>query len=554
MNASFRAGRARKERKLMNHTYALRNLAAVLLGRLRFILISTLLFGVVALCAARFWMPFHYEASASMYVRNSGAAESRQTGNVNLNDLNASKSLVSTYIAVLTSQTVMNEVSRQLCAALDEETLWTAFPGAGPSNPPNVLKCVKMTSVNSTEVMKITANTKSPEVSARICNILVGIAPEALIRVVGAGSVEVIDEAVPDYRPVSPNIPLVTLIGLVAGLFASIFLVLALDYFDDTVRDIEKLSKTFAKPILGEIQSTDDHEKEPFPSRVRTFWSAFAPVRRKRKAPRRPRRVRPRRKLITDENIPFNIVEGYKSIRTNIVFALGTAQRKTIVISSASPHEGKSTTAANIALAFAQISDRVLLIDADMRKPVMHRTFVVDNSTGLSTLIIAMSTAEDSIRRHVMGNLDLLPSGPLPPNPSELLASSQFADVLDALSQRYDYIIIDTPPMNVVSDAMSIRGAGGVLLVVRYGQVNYEDISGTMKKMDLSGANMLGFVVNDVERHRSGYGRYGYYGYRYGYGYGYGRRRTTAVAAPTEKPVEDNAPPPAPDTPETPEQ
>ncbi|MBR4212210.1 MAG: CpsD/CapB family tyrosine-protein kinase [Oscillibacter sp.] len=275
-------------------------------------------------------------------------------------------------------------------------------------------------------------------------------------------------------------------------------------------------------------------------------------MRRKRKATRRPRRARPRRKLITDENIPFNIVEGYKSIRTNIVFALGTAQRKTIVISSASPHEGKSTTAANIALAFAQISERVLLIDADMRKPVMHRTFVVDNSTGLSTLIIAMSTAEDSIRRHVMGNLDLLPSGPIPPNPSELLASSQFADVLDALSQRYDYIIIDTPPMNVVSDAMSIRAVGGVLLVVRYGQVNYEDISGTMKKMELSGANMLGFVVNDVERRPPGYGRYGYYGYRYGYGYGYGRRRTKAVAATPEKPVEDDAP--APETPDTPGQ
>ena len=471
----------------MKHTYVLRNLAAVLLSRLRFILICTLLFGVAAMCAARFWMPFHYEASASMYVRNSAASEAKQTGNVNINDLNASKSLVSTYIAVLTSQTVMNEVSRQLCAATDEQTLWTAFPGAGPSNPPNVLKCVKMSSVNSTEVMRITANTKSPEVSARICNILVSVAPEALIRVVGAGSVEVIDEAVPIYDPVSPNIPIVTLIGLVAGLFASVFLVLALDFFDDSVRDIEKLSKTFSRPILGEIQSADDGEKESFPSRVRTFWSAFAPVRRKKKASRRPRRTsrRPRRKLITDENIPFNIVEGYKSIRTNIVFSLGTAQKKTIVISSASPHEGKSTTAANIALAFAQISERVLLIDADMRKPVMHRTFVVDNSTGLSTLIIAMSSMDNSIRRHVMGNLDLLPSGPLPPNPSELLASSQFEDLLESLSQRYDYVIIDTPPMNVVSDAMSIRSAGGVLLVVRYGQVNYDDISATIAGIGL---------------------------------------------------------------------
>ena len=263
----------------MKHTYVLRNLAAVLLSRLRFILICTALFGVVAMCAARFWMPFHYEASASMYVRNSAASEAKQTGNVNINDLNASKSLVSTYIAVLTSQTVMNEVSRQLCAATDEQTLWTAFPGAGPSNPPNVLKCVKMSSVNSTEVMRITANTKSPEVSARICNILVSVAPEALIRVVGAGSVEVIDEAVPIYRPVSPNLPLVTAVGLFAGLCLSVLTVLLFDFFDDTVKDAEKLSKAFSRPILGEIQNADTDEKDSFPNKVQTFWRGFAPFR-----------------------------------------------------------------------------------------------------------------------------------------------------------------------------------------------------------------------------------------------------------------------------------
>ncbi|MBR4545782.1 MAG: polysaccharide biosynthesis tyrosine autokinase [Oscillibacter sp.] len=517
----------------MNQTYTLRNVAAVLLGRLRFIVICTILFGMAALLAARFWMPFHYEAYASMYVR----ADTERTGNVNLSDLNASKSLVSTYIAVLTSQTVMNEVSRQLCDTLDEATLWTAFPGAGASNPPDVLDCIKMNAVNSTEVMRITANTKSPEVSARICNILVSIAPEALIRVVGAGSVEVIDEAVPIYRPVSPNIPLVTLIGALAGLAAAVLLVLALDFFDDTVRDTEKLLKAFSRPILGEIQSTSGTEREPFLSRVRNFIAAFSPVKRKKRSSR-PRRTghRSRRTLITDDNIPFTIVEGYKSIRSNIVFALGTAERKAIVVSSASPHEGKSTTAANIALAFAQISGRVLLIDADMRKPVMHRTFVVDNSTGLSTLIIALSSVETSIRHHVMGNLDLLPSGPLPPNPSELLSSSQFQELLAALSERYDYVIIDTPPMNVVSDALVMRGVGGILLVARYAQATYEDIAEAMKKIDLSGGNMLGFVVNDVERHPAG-AYYSRYGYRYGYGYGYGygrRRRQTATAVTPE--------------------
>lgn len=548
---------ARKELYFMNQTYTLRNLAAALLGRLRFIVICALAFGMAAFFAARFWMPFRYEAYASMYVRNSVETASERTGNVNLNDLNASKSLVGTYIAVLTSQTVMDEVSRQLLT-LDEQTLWDAFPGADAANPPNALRNVKMAAVNGTEVMRITANTRSPEVSARICNIITSIAPSYLIRVVGAGSVEVIDEAVPIYKPVSPNVPLVTLIGLFIGFCFAVLVALSLDFFDDTVRDTEKLFKTFSKPILGEIQSVDASAKKP----VRPFWSDLAFTKRQR---RRQRNAAPykreangrasrraRRKLITDENIPFNIVEGYKSIRTNIVFALGTAPRKTIVVSSASPHEGKSTTAANIALAFAQISSRVLLIDADMRKPVLHRTFVADNSTGLSTLIISMSTTDESIRRHVMGDLDLLPSGPLPPNPSELLASAQFESLLDRLSKRYDYIIIDTPPMNVVSDALVMRGVGGIMLVARYAQATYEEIAETMKKIALSGANMLGFVLNDVERRPSGYYRYGRYGYAYGYGYGYSRRRNqnATVGAASPGPSAD-APQAAPQSPDT---
>jgi capsular exopolysaccharide synthesis family protein len=477
-------------------------------------------------------MPFHYEAYASMYVRNSA-----RTGNVNLNDLNASKSLVGAYIAVLTSRTAMDEVSRQLLVTLDERTLQEAFPGADAANPPDVSRRVKLSAVNDTEVMRITANTRSPEASAQICNILTDIAPSYLIRIVGAGSVEAIDRAVPIYQPVSPNIPLVTALGALLGLCVAALIVLSLNLADDTVRETEKLSKTFSKPILGEIQSADADAKKA------GFWSGFAPAKRRRKrrgdVPYKRdanghRIRRSRRKLITDEDIPFNIVEGYKSIRTNIVFSLGAVQSKAIVVSSSAPHEGKSTTAANIALAFSQISNRVLLIDADMRKPVLHRVFVADNSTGLSTLIISQSSMEDSIRRRAMGNLDLLPSGPIPPNPSELLGSAQFQNILESLSERYDYIIIDTPPMNVVSDAIVMRGVGGIMLVARYAQTTYEDIGETMKKIALSGMNMLGFVLNDVERNpakRYRYGRYGYYGYSYSYSYSRRRNASAAVGA-----------------------
>ena len=477
---------------------------------------------MAAFCAARFWAPFRYEAYASMYARP-GAAASEPAGN---------PSQTETYIAVLTSRSVMEEVSGRLVSALDEKALRAAFPGADAENPPDLFPCVKISAVGGTEVLKITANTRNPEASARICNIILEIAPSRLARIAGAVSVEVIDEAVPISKPVSPNIPLVTLMGLLAGFGVALLSALALAFFDDTVRDAEKLSKTFSKPILGEIQSADDKP-------ARAFWSGLLPFGRRRNrqgaAPYRRdaegrRSRRPRRKLITDENIPFNVVEGYKSIRSNIVFALGTAQSKTIVVSSAAPHEGKSTTAANVALAFSQISARVLLIDADMRKPVLHRVFVADNSAGLSTLIISLSTIEDSIRRHVMGNLDLLPSGPLPPNPSELLASEQFRNLLENLSKRYDYIIIDTPPMNVVSDAIVMRGVGGVMLVARYAQATYEEIGKAMRKIALSGANMLGFALNDVERRPSGYYRYGRYGY-YGYGYSYSRRRNRNASA-----------------------
>ena len=508
----------------MNQTHTLRNLAAALLSKLRFIVICAVLFGAAAFCAAWFWMPVRYEAQASVYVRGNGAESENAAG---------------VRIAVLSSRAFMREVSERLASSSDAQALREAFPGADAENPPDVSKALRVSAADGADVINLAANTANPEISARICNIAAEIAPSYLTRIAGDVGMEVIDKAVPVYKPVSPNVPLVTAIGLCVGLCFAVALSLALDFFDDTVRDTEKLSKTFSKPILGEIQNADADDKN-----ARMFWKGFSFGKRRRRRRRSAHyrhtpsghgSRRSRRKLITDENIPFNVVEGYKSIRTNIVFALGTAPRKIVVISGAGPREGKSTTAANVALAFSQISERVLLIDADMRKPVQHRTFVADNSTGLSTLIISLSTIEDSIRRHVSGNLDLLPSGPIPPNPSELLGSEQFRELLETLSQRYDYMIIDTPPVNVVSDALVVQGAGGIMLVARYAQTTYEEVAEAMKKIALAGANMLGFTLNDVE-HTAGRYRYGRYGYYYGYGYGYAyaarRNREAESAAP----------------------
>ena len=514
----------------MENTYDLRELALLLWSKLRFILLFSFFCAVFAFLIAFFLMPKKYESYTSMYVKNSNEA-STIVGNINLNDLNASKSLVDTYAAVLMSDSVMEETEKRLKEQFDEDELQPVFSrlpslrrllsdalpflSSDDEETLGLEKYVTISSVNGTEVMRISAITKKPEVSSAICNIIADIAPEFLIRVVGAGSVEVIDRAKPDNKPTSPNVMMITLVGGFLGLVLSVTIVWMADFFDDTIRDVEQLTQRFEKPLLGEIQRLDSEKKE------------------KKKSKKSDAQMK--RWLITDERVAFSAVEGYKSIRTNIMFALTTTKKQIFAISSPNPSDGKSTTAANTALAFAQASKRVLLIDADMRKPIMHRIFHTDNSAGLSTLVAAMSNEEESIRRNVAENMDLLPSGPLPPNPSELLASAQFQTLLEQLRSTYDYIIIDTPPMNMVSDAMVMHDwIGGIVVVVSYSQSTYEDISEVIKRADTSGANVLGFVVNNVLESKSGsYSKYKYK-YRYDYNYGYGGHKKQSKDPPKE--------------------
>ena len=493
-----------------------RQFLQLFLSKIWIILISMVLGGAMLFAYAKFVMPLKYESYTSLYVRSRESDEGDST-NIKLSDLNTSKSLVSTYIVVLDSDSAMQSVADILVSETDLETLQNAFNVTdGRIKAADVRKCFRMSAVEDTEVMKITANTKDPEVSAALCNIMGRIAPDFLIRVVGAGSVEVIDVAVPRYAPVSPNVGSFTFRGLLLGLVLSCVVIFLIDFFDNTVKDSQELYRLYKKSMLGEIQNVTDPGSD------------------KRKKNKKKSSTDEERMLILDKRVPFNVVESYKSIRTNVIFSLGTSDNNMIAISSANPSEGKSTSAANIAIAFAQTGCRVLLIDADMRKPMLHKIFKTSNKAGLSTMIINLSTAEESIKSGVVKNLDLLSSGPMPPNPSELLSSRQFSDLLDQLSQRYDYIIIDTPPINVVSDALIISGlVSGTILVLKYANTTYDDVSESMKQIEMADVNLLGFILNDVQKEHSGnYYKYRYryhykyknYGYDYGYGYGYGRR------------------------------
>ena len=250
------------------------------------------------------------------------------------------------------------------------------------------------------------------------------------------------------------------------------------------------------------------------------------------------------RSTLLNKNMPFDITEAYKATRTNIMFSLkNTDECKKIIVSSANPGEGKSTTCANLAIAFAQMGDRVIIIDADMRKPRVHKYFEIKNKKGLSNVLGGFESLSNCIVHKEELGLDVIPAGNIPPNPAELIASGVMDALLETISGKYDYVFIDTPPINVVTDASILsKKVSGVVLVVRHNITNKEAVERSVKTLEFAGAKLLGFVLNSVERKvyegrytyrsyrrykRYGYGRYGYkrrYGYgRYGYGkHGYG--------------------------------
>lgn len=225
----------------------------------------------------------------------------------------------------------------------------------------------------------------------------------------------------------------------------------------------------------------------------------------------------------------FQVMEAYKMIRTNLLFSLATTDSRIVVFSSAEPSAGKSTLSANLAIVMAQTGARVVLLDADMRKPSQHRNFKKTRSLGLSKILGGLNSLDECIYPQVKPNVDLITSGPTPPNPSELLGSVRMKRLLEELQNRYDYVFVDMPPLCVVADALVVApSAAGVVLVARHNQTMYDEFAEALEKVETTGANLLGVVLTDMKIGTGNYGRYGRYGrydrrryyQRYDYEYG----------------------------------
>ena len=475
----------------MNQTYSIKDIITLLLSHIWLIIVMTILGAGAAFGISKFLLPLQYSSHITMYVQSyTGITENANS----VNNISNSKQLVNTYMEVLKDDAVMNAVAEKLSKQFEENVLSQNFTinDSGKITPASIRSCLAISSVIDTSAVKVTATAENAEVAAAICNDLTQVAPQYVEEAVGVGSINTIDTAKVYNTPVAPNTMKNTMIGAVAGFMLIVLIIFLIDFFDNTIKDTDALGKKYNKAIIGDIQAFDDSKKKRDADDVHL--------------------------KLTDKDAPFHIIESYKSIRTNLSFALSTVEKKTFAVSSANPGEGKSTTSANIAIAIAQSGSHVLLIDADMRKSVQHKIFELVNKKGLSTAVSKMHTPDECIQKNVMENLDVMTAGPIPPNPSELLASEMMEQMLNELSEKYDAILIDTPPVNVVTDAMELaKSVSGIVLVVRYGRTTDEDVDNVFKRVELANMNLLGFILNGVKsKHAGYYSKYGkgkYYGY-----------------------------------------
>ena len=298
----------------------------------------------------------------------------------------------------------------------------------------------------------------------------------------GDTSVIVVSEASIPGDPVKPNKKLNTAIAMLLGMMLFTLLAFLLEYLDNTIKTPDDVSRELNLPSLGVIpKMTKKNTPENFDG------------------------------LITSSNPKSPIAEAYRTLRTNIGFASVDKKYRTILVSSTNPQDGKSTTIANLAVTMAQAGNRVIVVDCDLRKPTINKIFKKANSRGFTNYLTQKLPLTEVVQK-VMDNLDIITSGPIPPNPSEMLSSEKARDLWAELLNLYDYILIDSPPILAVADASILASqAEGVIMVTKSGATRND--LGRMAKEQLltANANIIGIVLNEMKADTQDYEYYYYY-------------------------------------------
>jgi capsular exopolysaccharide synthesis family protein len=324
-------------------------------------------------------------------------------------------------------------------------------------------------------------------------------------------NIKVIDPAeIPEY-PISSNTKKLLLMTLMMGLFAGAGLVFGLEWLDQTIKAPEEVERYLRKPSLGFVPAlgTEDNLQYQYAYSERN-------------------QARPMRELKSIELANYvdaesSIAESYRTIRTSILLSTPESPPKIITVSSSVPKEGKTSTVVNLAISFTKLSKKVLIIDGDLRKPSLHKIFRIKNTQGLSSFLVSKSNVEEVFFKTDVNNLYVIPSGPIPPNPSELLDSQRMSLLLKKMKEHFDVIFIDSPPLIGIVDPVIIgRHSDGTIMVIWAGKTQKRAVQKAKEELDRYRIRILGVVLNKVNlKKNNGYGYYSYQNYNYAYSYGH---------------------------------
>ncbi|MBD3376344.1 polysaccharide biosynthesis tyrosine autokinase, partial [candidate division KSB1 bacterium] len=352
--------------------------------------------------------------------------------------------------------------------------------------------------------IQLTQLQRTKSVYENLYNFLIQRGEEANIKAAtSTGGIRIIDEPLMPTQPIPVNAMRLIAMGLILGLGLGFGIAFLQEYLDHSIKNPDDVQKHVGIPVIGTVQSISTPKQRKFALKKSESTNGanggYKPNLISTISPRDP------------------IADQYRGLRTNLQFSEVDSQLDMLMITSALPGEGKTLTSANLAIIMAEMSKKVVIVDCDLRKPRQHEVFQVDKAPGLTDILAKGDDLNKVIRKTPVPNLYLLTSGTQPPNPAEMVASSRMKDLLQQLRQMFDTVILDTPPVNVVTDPLLLASqVKNVLLVTRFGVSDLKIIQNAKDILNRSRAKIHGVVLNDV---KSGRG-YGYY-YKYNYYYSY---------------------------------
>lgn len=431
---------------------SIRDVIAILKKNFLWVIIFTLIFNLIGIFISIFFIPNIYESSSLMYIsaNNNSIVEQSLT----YSDYELNLKLSETYRELCKTKKVLDKV-------VEETNINYSYD--------DLSKRIAVNNVNDTEIIEIVVHDQNPEIAAELANAIAKVFITDIPDIVMIDNVKIIDYATIPTKPIKPNILINTIVMGLIGFFGIVSFIFSIDMLDYTIRDRKQLENILGKPVYGVIPKVESINREFKQINSGKFQSK-------------------------------SLSESFVRFASNIEFLkLNTKLGTSLIITSPVTPEGKSFINSNLAIALSQSNNRVLLIDADMRRPLIHKFFKLSNEAGLSTLLSTNDSMNSYLKQSNISNLQIITSGPNPPNPGMLLSSQKMKDIISVAKNDFDYIIIDSSPVLQTSDIFSLWSSqiDNFLLVVKYKSTTRHNILNTKEDLERINVQITGAILNE---------------------------------------------------------